>query len=262
MRRESAFAPRLENAPDTRGGRADSLAPRPRSNRAFFRTRRRKLFRRSSVFLAPRNHRRAARYHFAGCKFRGRPSANRPAGRRPLALRLARPEHRDVRRIKLFSAVRSQGTPAGCAQALLLPASGGVRVRIRLQETTLRAPVRSPSPTAAPRIPRVRKMKSRWYPRPRRKRGPRQYAANLPRFGGSRVASFRCAPPSRPFPRALARDPQPPHFRSGKTTRHEISESNAPPRESIRGRLKGTSWSASATSPRVPGRVRRRLRRP
>src|SRR6202030_4694740 len=192
------------------------------------------LFRLSLRSHACRNPRRATTTRSPACKIRGRRPAHLRACTRPLALRWETLRRRGSRRIKLYAIARSIKIRVACAPTLLLPASAAVRVRIRPPETPLRAPIHSPTPAAAPQIPRGRKTKSRWYPRPRRKRGPRRCAANLLRSAGSRVSLFPCAPPLRPFPQGRERDESQLRFRNGKTVRHEISESSAlPDRKSV-----------------------------
>src|SRR6266704_3591632 len=184
--------------------------------------------------------------HLPACKIHSRPPISLRVCTRRLAPRSARPGHTDARQTKVCAIVRLRGIPAGCAPSSLLPAFAAVRVRTPLQEMTLRAPVRSPSPAAAPQIPRARQTKWRWYPLPHSKRGPHRCAANLLRSGGSRASLFPCAPPPRSFPQAPESDARPPRFRSEKKVLHETSEWNAPPRERLPDRSKDALLCALA----------------
>ena len=177
---------------------------------------------------------------------------------RPPAPRSAKPGHTDARRIKLCAIARSRGNPARCAAFLLLPVSGAVRVRIRPAETPLPAPVHSPIQEVVPQIPRGQRTKSNCYPLQHLKKGPRRFAASLPRSGDSRASLSQCAPRWRSFRRGPERDAPRRRFRTGSTVRRETWESSAPPRERLRDHSKAAPWSASATLPGVRERERER----
>src|SRR5207244_7972216 len=113
----------------------------------------------------------------------------------------------------------------------LLRVSAVVRVRIRPAETRLPAPVHSPSPAVAARIPKGQRTKFRWYPLQHSKKGPPRCGANLPRSGGSHALLFPYVPRWRSFRRVPERDASLRRFRNGRTVRRETWESSALPRE-------------------------------
>src|ERR1700674_5917050 len=104
---------------------------------------------------------RATSAHSPAYTIRGIPFASLRVCKRQPALRLAKPARTDARQTKLFATVRLPGTLVAFVPASLLPASAGVRARIPLRETPLRAPVHSPGPGAVPRTPTVPRTETR-----------------------------------------------------------------------------------------------------